>query len=64
MLWRSFYLHGFGPLAPLKNRITANQYNVVLIGDLYLEIKLFYPDGNGLFQVVPTPFHSSQGFTQ
>lgn len=55
MLWRSFCLHGLGPLVPRrKNYSESMQSNEML----------FYPDGNVLFQDAPTLFYSSQGFTQ
>lgn len=52
-------------LVPLVRIVIANRYNIVLINHLhYAEIMPFFPDGGGLFQDVPNPIHSSQGFTQ
>lgn len=64
MLWRSFCLHGLGPLVPLEGNVIANQYEVLLIDHLYSEIKHFCLDGSGLFPDVPTPIHSSHRLTQ
>jgi len=41
----AFCWHGLGPLVPLKGRVTANQYKVVLSHHLYPMMKHFYPDG-------------------
>lgn len=60
MLWRSFCLHGLGPLVPLEGNVIANQYEVLLIDHLYSEIKHFYPDGSGLFH----GGHRAQGLTE
>ena len=59
-----FCWHGLGPLVPLEERVTANQYKVVLNDHLYPMMKHFYPDGSGLFQDDNASIHGAQGVTE
>ena len=64
MLWGAFCRHGLGPLVPLEQRVTSNQYKVVLSDDLYPMMKHFYPDGSALFQDDNAPMQIVQGVTE
>ncbi len=64
MLWGAFCWHGLGPLVPLMERVTANQYNVVLSDHLHPMMKHFYPDGSGVFQDDNVPIHRARGVTE
>lgn len=48
-VWRCCHL-GLGQPGPLEEKVTRNQYKVVLRDHLHIMMKNFYPDGSGFFQ--------------
>lgn len=55
-----FCWHVLARLVPLEERVTADQYKVLLTDCVYLLRKPFYPGGCGLFQDDSAPLHRTR----